>query len=279
METRGVRRFLQPALYVGLAALAHALLFLIPAGSGKREAGQTRGVRLRVVGETLGTAPPGVPFRPVPARPAAEENDSRPGGAPGPGRGLRTDPSEPSAGGGGSPGQGPGGPGAPPAASEFGSYLARLKSEGVQEWAKDSAGQMRQGWRGSGKAGAGWGAGTGSGDGSGRGGVGSGGGYMDPRVQMVVTSYPPTEIEKRHTVVPYPELKVKKNRFTSGWWNVYIQMHTDADGNVVRSRVLRPETDGALERVFVEQVKVEIAKWSFDRKAAEINVDVRFYVE
>ena len=279
METRGVRRFLQPALYVGLAALAHALLFLIPAGSGKREAGRTRGVRLRVVGETLGTAPPGVPFRPVPARPAVEGNDSRPGGAPGQGRGRGTDPSDPSAGGGGSPGQGPGGPGAPPAASEFGSYLARLKSEGVQGWARDSAGQMRQGWKGSGKTGAGWGAGTGSGDGSGRGGAGPGGGYMDPRVQMVVTSYPPTGIERRHTVVPYPDLKVKKNQFTSGWWNVYIQMHTDADGNVVRSQVLRPETDGVLEKIFVEQVKREIAKWSFDRMAAEIIVDVRFYVE
>ena len=96
---------------------------------------------------------------------------------------------------------------------------------------------------------------------------------------MVVTSYPPTSIERRHTQVSYPDLKVKKHQYTSGWWNVFIQIRTDGGGNVIRTDLLRPETDGPLEKIFVEQVRREIARWSFDRTAAEINVDVRFYVE
>jgi hypothetical protein len=96
---------------------------------------------------------------------------------------------------------------------------------------------------------------------------------------MVVTSYPPTSIEDRHTLVSYPDVKVKKHQYTSGWWNVFIQIRTDGGGNVIRTDILRPETDGPLEKIFVEQVRREIARWSFDRTAAEINVDVRFHVE
>ncbi|HQU13835.1 MAG TPA: hypothetical protein PKV70_06260, partial [Thermodesulfobacteriota bacterium] len=70
-----------------------------------------------------------------------------------------------------------------------------------------------------------------------------------------------------------------KTQYTSGWWNVYIQIRTDGGGNVIRTDLLRPETDGPLEKIFVAQVRREIARWSFDRTAAEINVDVRFYVE
>jgi hypothetical protein len=42
---------------------------------------------------------------------------------------------------------------------------------------------------------------------------------------------------------------------------------------------LRPETDGSLEKMFVDQVQKEIDRWNFDRTEAEILVDVRFYVE
>jgi hypothetical protein len=123
------------------------------------------------------------------------------------------------------------------------------------------------------------GSGPGSGGtGAGKGG-GGGGGYLDPRVRMVVTSYPPTGIERRYTHVPYPDLKVKQHQATSGWWNVYIQIYTDRDGKIVRRSVLRPETDGPLEKMFVAQVQQEIDRWSFDRAEAEILVDVRFYVE
>lgn len=103
--------------------------------------------------------------------------------------------------------------------------------------------------------------------------------YLDPRVRMVVTSYPSTGIEQRYIAVPYPELKLKSYQSTSGWWNVYIMLKTDQKGNVIQSSVLRPETDGALEKIFVEQVKREIAHWTFDPESAEIHVDVRFHVE
>ena len=120
---------------------------------------------------------------------------------------------------------------------------------------------------------------TGGGTGTNLGVGGAGTGYMDPRVKMVVTSYPPTGIEQGHTQVPYPDRKIRKHQFTTGWWNVYVQLRTDATGRVVRRAVLRPETSGPLEKIFVMQVNQEIDKWSFDPKEAEINIDVRFYVE
>ena len=120
---------------------------------------------------------------------------------------------------------------------------------------------------------------TGGGTGANPGAGGAGAGYLDPRVKVVVTSYPPTGIEQRYTQVPYPDRKIKQHQFTSGWWNVYVQIRTDSTGKVVRRDVLRPETNGPLEKIFVTQVNQEIDKWSFDRKEAEINIDVRFYVE
>ncbi len=289
MAGKGVRRVLEPAMYFGVALLVHAVLFLIPTGTGsKRAESTTRGMRIRAVGEA-GRIP--TRAAPVPANPAQRGSArimDRPAGA-GPGT-----PAEDAPGGGGRAGgdeAGPGPQGAPgsPPIGEYGQYLARLRSEKVQDWARDSAGRMRQGWKGSGKGGKGFGSGSGGGAGGGAGtgagghgeggGGGTGGGYLDPRVRTVVTSYPPTSIERRHTQVAYPDLKIRKHQYTSGWWNVFIQIRTDAGGNVVRSDLLRPETDGPLEKIFVEQVRREISRWSFDRTAAEINVDVRFHVE
>ncbi|HEY5765505.1 MAG TPA: hypothetical protein VIS30_05700, partial [Candidatus Deferrimicrobiaceae bacterium] len=85
--------------------------------------------------------------------------------------------------------------------------------------------------------------------------------------------------EDRYTRVAYPDLKFKKSEYTSGWWNVYIQIRTDAEGRIRKYDVLRPETNGPLERQFVDQVKREIVTWRFDPVEAEILVDVRFYVE
>ena len=231
------------------------------------------------------------PSTPLPAPPVAPGNPSRTQDrAPGAGVGSPS-PGAPGGGGGGtgggsaSSGVEDGAQGSPPI-GEYGEYLARLRSEGVQGWARDSVGRMRQGWKGSGKGvkglgiGSGGGEGGGGGDGSGGGGTGTGGGgYLDSRVRTVVTSYPSTSIERRHTLVSYPDLKVKKHQYTSGWWNVFIQIRTDGGGNVIRTDLLRPETDGPLEKIFVEQVRREIARWSFDQTAAEINVDVRFHVE
>jgi len=107
------------------------------------------------------------------------------------------------------------------------------------------------------------------------------GGYLDPRVKMVVPSYPQTSIERHYTQVTYPDLKFKKQQYTSGYCRVWIQFWTDREGNVTGKgfQILSPKTDGPLDKIFVDQVRREVARWSFDRTAAEINVDVRFHVE
>lgn len=302
MQPRGLRPLLQPILYVGIAGLVHGLVFLIPlrGGTGRPDSQTTRGVRVRAFVAAPETERPlQVPSTPEatipPPPPVMERNQSSAGsdGAPAGGSPVSGSPS-------GTPGQT--GSGATTAggisdtgaregaigkpAGEFGQYLAKLRSDGVQGWAKESSKSIRQGWRGSGSgAGTGWGQGSGSGSGSGSGGggggKGSGGGaaYLDPRVQMVVTSYPQTGIESRFSQVPYPDLKIKKARYVSGWWNVYIKVFTDSYGKVTRMDVLRPESDGELERIFVEKVKKEISRWTFDPVDAQIHVDVRFHVE
>lgn len=278
MPSRGLRSLLQPLLYAGIAALLHGLLFLIPMGigSGKPDSRTTRGIRIRAVVDTPPSPRSGSVRQEEPTSvktPPAGQSSRDTGG------GNTPKPPGPEGGGPGAPGGDPvtGGP----TQSEYGQYLARLRSEGVQGWARESSKSIRQGWKGTGSGtGSGGGWGTGGGGKGGSGGQGSGGaGYLDPRVRMVVTSYPSTGIEKRFTPVSYPEIKVKKTEYTSGWWNVYIEIRTDADGKIVKVDVLRPETNGALEKLFVEQVRKEIARWSFDPVTAEIHVDVRFYVE
>lgn len=86
-------------------------------------------------------------------------------------------------------------------------------------------------------------------------------------------------VEGRFKPVPYPDLKIKKSRFTSGWWNVYIELRTTAEGRIERTDVLRPETKGPQEKVFIDQVTREMARWTFEPGRSEIHVDVRFYVE
>ena len=316
MDGRGLRPILQPVLYVGAAVILHALLFLIPAGGpAKRDSETTRGIRVKTYVEGPPAAAPSTSPRNVrtpteispatlPQAPAAvrdqyysamgsktasgdsrdigiQDGGSRPQGASTAGEGG------PSL----TPEQGREGP---PSKSDYGLYLDRLHSSGVQQWARESAQKSRKGWKGTGMGGGteGWGkgsktavlsgAGKGAGKGKGTSGTGSGGDgalYMDPRVRMVVTSYPPTGIEQRYGIVRYPDLKFKKSEYTSGWWNVYIEIGTDKNGKIIKYNILRPETDGPLERQFVGQVKKEIEKWSFEPKEAEIHVDVRFYVE
>jgi hypothetical protein len=292
LTSRGLRSLLQPILYVGIAALLHGLVLLIPVGgvSGKPDSQTTRGIRVRAYVDApatprSGSVPkdPTTPMPPVTAgknqstlgnggQPAGSIVGGNPAGPPGPGGGAPGAP-------GGEPGSGD------PPLGVYDQYLAKLRSEDVQGWARESSKNMRQGWKGTGSGtgpGGGWGPGAGRGGGGkgALGGKGSGGsGYLDPRVRMVVTSYPSTGIDRRYTVVPYPEIKVKKSEYTSGWWNVYIEILTDANGNITKYDVLRPETGGALEKLFVEQVRKEIARWSFDPTPAEIHVDVRFHVE
>lgn len=293
---RGMRSTLQVGLCVAAACLLHAALFLIPGVRfAPKEAGTERGVRLRV----FRPAPPApaparesAPVLPLPAKQpirqasvpteVSPERYSRIGGNTGGDEPLAA--RQPSSGGSGdaaAPGDGRGSVGGTPVLSEYGQYLAHLRSDSVQGWAKEIARKESRGWKGKGAGtGRGNGAGAGTGTGAGAGGPGGGGeNYLDPRIQMVVTSYPRTGIESRFTRVSYPNLKFKKSQYTSGWWNVYIQVWTDAEGGIRKLSVLRPETDGPLERQFVEQVRREIATWRFDPVEAEILVDVRFYVE
>jgi hypothetical protein len=302
-------------LYVGIAALLHSALFLIPGvAPAKKEAVTTqRGVRVRAFVERPVLPPPPavVPASAsVPARfaPPPIATANLPYSIPGASKAGVVNP----AGGGGNPGggapatgvttSGPGGPAPAPSVarpgpsepSKFANFLAGLQSSGIRGAARDAAeknqraykgtgsGTGNEGW-GSGSGGRGGGTGGGSGTGSGTGsGSGSGrgsAGYMDPRVKMVVTSYPSTDIERHYTQVPYPNLKIKQSKFTAGWMNVYLKLRTNSEGAIVSTEVLRPETEGVLEKQFLDQVKREVSKWDFDPKEAEIHVDVRFYVE
>ncbi len=303
MAGRGLRSILEPVLFVGIASLLHGIVFLIPAGGpAKPDPGTTRGIRVKAYVEGPPTVPAAAvsPRAPVSALDRAAPprgNDSsiagnREGGQGGDEGGPSGDPG---------PSRGPVvGNGGPVSQSEFGQYLAHLRSDDVQGWAQKSARASRQGWKGSGAGAGGWGRGSGTGSGTGTGsGYGragrSGGampraGYMDPRVRMVVIQYAIGEggqtkvgegrnIEGRLRPVPYPDLKVKQAQFTSGWWNVYIELWTTNEGRIERYNVLRPETNGPQERVFVDQVTREMRRWTFDPGRSEIHVDVRFYVE
>ncbi len=314
MSERGLRRYLNPVVYFGFAALIHGLLFLIPGFGPKSTPPQTvRGVRVRAFNPSPprppSPAPP--PVRPAPPPPPsavpgkplpfAGPEAGPPAGPPAPGPPGRNIPGAPGAPG-GAPGPATAGKPGPSGDSEFGQYLRKLRTEGVQGWARDSARASRGEWKGSGAGGGGLGTGAGSGRGSGTGGggrpgrggdgsgEGGGGGYLDPRVRMVVIRYPidahgnsvssqGVNMERRYRQIPYPDLRVKASQVASGWWNVYINIRTDGNGKVTQYQVLRPETDGPMERQFVGQVKREIAGWTFESMESEIIVDVRFYVE
>ena len=107
---------------------------------------------------------------------------------------------------------------------------------------------------------------------------------------MVIIEYPIDEhgnavvgsgrnVEARFRPVPYPDLRVKRREFTAGWWEVYIKLRTSEEGQVEKREILRPETSGPREKVFLDQVTREMARWSYGRGPSEIHVDVRFYVE
>ncbi len=306
MAGRGLRSVLQPVLFIGIALLLHGILFLIPGwGPTGHDPGTSRGVRVK----TYVDRPPAAARAPaspmVPTAPAA----SAPTTYSVPGADAKSRSGAPAGGESGSNGGPYGAPGASRgpvigsgdqgAPSEWDRVMQKLGSSDVQGWARKSARASRQGWKGSGAGSSGWGAGAGTGSGAGTGpgkgpGTGTGGapggGYLDPRVRMVVTEYPAGEtrqsgtgsgrnIESRFRPVPYPDVKVRQAHFTSGWWNVYIELWTTKEGRIARYNVLRPETQGPQESVFVDQVKREMERWTFDPGPSEIHVDVRFYVE
>ncbi len=304
MASSGLRSTLRPILYVGIALLLHGMLLLLPLGGSGRPVSRTlRGVRVHSVAE-IPSAGRG--------NPVAAVSSPRPGETIPQGTRIPASPSgsaasvlpQPTVRGGNDAGMGgidrsaSSGVtygeqtgelrGDPPVMrrekTSYDDYLDRLRSKDIQAWARESAGKTSKEWKGMQSKSSDWrpgekGANAQSSRASKDVRSGKRSEYLDPRVRMVVTSYPSTGIVKRHTFVSYPEKRVKKHEFTSGWWYVYLILHTNKDGKVLQQDFLRPETDGVLERLFVEQVRREVAGWTFDPVQAEIHVDVRFYVE
>jgi hypothetical protein len=138
--------------------------------------------------------------------------------------------------------------------------------------------------------GRGSGTGRGEGTGSGSSGSGSGGkppakvaeidGGFDRRVNIVVTSYPPTSIERYFTEIPYPEVIIRKSNFQQGVCQVYLILRIDARGDVEKVLVERPDPAAREQyKMLIAAVEAAVRSWDYDRVAAEVHVDVRFFVE
>ena len=132
------------------------------------------------------------------------------------------------------------------------------------------------------------GAGQGAGGGDGRGGSPSPAKHdaaprdagLDRRVQMVVKSYPPSRIEEGYRPIPYPAVIIRKSSFQQGWCQVYLVLAINAGGEVESVTVERPEAaDRARFGPLIKAVESAVRYWDYDRVAAEVHVDVRFYVE
>jgi hypothetical protein len=125
--------------------------------------------------------------------------------------------------------------------------------------------------------------GSGGGRGGGRGtgiGPGDGEGSLDRRVQMVVKSYPATDIEKDFDPIPYPEVVIRKSKFQQGWCQVYLIVFIDDRGEVERIDVERPMADERPKfESLIRAVEAAVRDWNYDRVNSEVHVDVRFYVE
>ena len=142
-------------------------------------------------------------------------------------------------------------------------------------------------------SGVGSGSGTGSGlQGSGRGGGGSGSGRgrgaghgpaeaeLDRRVQLVVKSYPRTDIEETYPPIAYPEVVIRKSNFQQGWCQVYLVITVDGSGDVANVLVERPRpADRAQYEALIRTVEASVRSWDYDKVSAEVHVDARFYVE
>ncbi|MBI5018062.1 MAG: hypothetical protein HZB55_21565 [Deltaproteobacteria bacterium] len=136
-------------------------------------------------------------------------------------------------------------------------------------------------------------AGAGGDDASGRGGSGGRGsgrasgsgtdpdGFLDPRVRITVVSYPATSLDDRHPAIAYPDLRFHRRQLKAGICRVYVRVWTDGAGRVTRTQIKTPETEDAqqLYAPFVNAVTQAVAEWPFDRRAAEVHVDVLFEIE
>jgi hypothetical protein len=105
-------------------------------------------------------------------------------------------------------------------------------------------------------------------------------GLLDRRVQMIVKSYPQTSIEENFDYIRYPEIIIRRSNFQTGWCQVYIVLSVDGRGNITNTRIKRPRKEEMEQfETLIKTVKSAVGRWRFDSTAAEVHVDVRFYVE
>ncbi len=177
MDGRGLRSILQPVFYVGVAAILHGLLLLVPAGGpGKRDAATTRGLRVKAFVERHGAVLP-TPRVSVPEAPSPPREREK---APPPPEavrakyysalGTRTASGESADIGVKDSGARPQEAGAPSekplGQKEYEAYLKALQSAGAQERARQGAQRSRAGLGGAG-------VGSGGAESLGRGGKGT----------------------------------------------------------------------------------------------------------
>lgn len=168
--------------------------------------------------------------------------------------------------------------------SFFGEYKADSAGSSGASGVGDDA--QWQG-RGTGARGAGSGAGGGYGSGSGSGGKaparvapGPKDAGLDRRVQMVVTSYPTTSIERYFDPISYPEVVIRKSNFQQGWCQVYLVLSISDRGEIRQISIQRPSKEIRQQyEALISAVEGAVRTWDYDRVAAEVHVDVRFYVE
>lgn len=103
---------------------------------------------------------------------------------------------------------------------------------------------------------------------------------LDRRIKMLVKSYPVTGIEEYYEPVEYPEVLIQKSNYQEGWCQVYLILRTNRQGEIENYTIERPKVEErTLFAPLIETVLTRVRSWDYDRKRAEIHVDVRFYVE
>jgi hypothetical protein len=154
-------------------------------------------------------------------------------------------------------------------------FLAMIRSEKYQSRLKEIEEERRQMWKGGGVSSKDL---NGLNNGSGLDGKFKQG-YLDPRIKVVIVSYPSTSIERNYPPIIYPDLQVKKHELQSGWCNVVVRIYTDNRGSIRSQDVLRPRGEGKREKLFLDHTLESIKNWRFDSRKAEIMIDVRYFVE
>jgi hypothetical protein len=105
-------------------------------------------------------------------------------------------------------------------------------------------------------------------------------GLLDRRVQMIIKSYPPTSIEENFDYIRYPEIIISRSNFQTGWCQVYLVLNVDGRGSITNTYIKRPQKEEMKQfETLIKAVKSAVGRWQYDSTAAEVHVDVRFYVE